>query len=194
MPRFLIAFAVAALCLASPAHADKIKNEIQALSKAYDAGDITNAVESVRLLESWLMKMQAEGLGAVFLPLSGYEMEVGQAQALGQAMMGGGISASCEWTKGDETIEVQILGNSPLFGMVSGMISNTMMATASGADIERVAGHKIAVKNDGRRMEGMIPADGNTLVTIHAATKEQVMMAAESAIDWDKLSGVVSAP
>ena len=176
----------------SKAMDDQILSEANDIISKYKAGDIQGALEAARLVETWLLELQAAGLLDVFRDLSGYEKEMDDATAMGSGMMGGGIAASCRYSKGEETIEASILGNNPMYAMVSGLIGNSFMASASGAKIIKLKGkHKAAVKEESGEFEIMVPFEGNTLVTVRGPDRDRSIACAEN-LDWELLGQIVS--
>ncbi len=86
-----------------------------------------------------------------------------------------------------------MIGNSPMLAMVSGMVGNAMMATASGSKIVKVHGVKAALKHEGSNWELMVPYKGSTLVTIKTNTTKDDALACAEAIDWSRIEQVFSA-
>lgn len=188
MKRLLLLLAIAFAC--APVFSDEITDELQLAIDKYTNGDIAGSISAVQLAESWLMEKQAADVTAVFGELPGWQKQEESSQGAGAAFMGGGVTASCVYKKADARIEATILGNSPMLGMVSGLVGNAMMAQASGAKIIKINGMRAAVKNDGDEWEVMIPYEGSALVTVRATTtKEDAVHCAEK-IDWARLKAI----
>jgi len=167
----------------------QILDEIKELEKKVQADDVPGALECTQLIDAWLRQAQAQDVTAVFLDVPGWTKETGEAQSAGQAFFGGGITASCTYTKDDLTVDVNILGNSPMFAMVSGMMG---MAVASGKKVVKVAGNK-AILDDSSGAELQIPFEGSTLVTVNGPDKDTAILIAEKGVAWDTLQKVVGA-
>ena len=189
MRRILIAALLLPIA-AAPALADDITDELQSAVKKYESGDIAGALDAVRLAETWLLEKQGAELTGVFPDLPGWEKEVGEYQAAGMAMMGGGITANCEYTKGDDRMEVTIVGNSPLLAMVSGMVGNALMASSSGYKIIKVNGMRSAIKHNGE-WELMVPHQGSVTTVTTTTTKEDAVNCAER-LDWKKIEAILT--
>jgi len=185
------------VALLSPGSAFAVKqevlDEIDLLKKQAAAGDVPAAIESARLIETWLLEEQAGGLSKVFTPLAGWELELLDSQAMGAAMFGGGISSSAKYSNGTESYEVTILGNSPMFAMVSGVVSNAMLASSSGAKIEKIGDMKASVRDQNGEVEVMVPFEGNTLVTTKGPNRENAIKITKN-LGWDVLRPIVTSP
>lgn len=163
----------------------QILEEIDALKKAVAQDDVPAALESNQLIDAWLREAQAADISAVFLDVSGWDKELGDSQSAGQAFLGGGVSANCTYTEKEtgKVVDVHILGNSPMFGMVSGMMG---MAVASGKKVKRIAGNK-AILDDSDGAELQIPFEGNTLVSVDGPDVDSAVHIAESGVGWEAL-------
>lgn len=189
MRRILIAAMLLAIAVA-PALADDITEELKSAIEKYEGGDVAGAVDAVRLAETWLLEKQGSALTGVFPDLDGWEKEVGESQAAGMAMMGGGITANCEYTKGDDRMEVTIVGNSPLLAMASGIVGNAFMASSSGYKIIKINGMKSAIKQNGE-WEVLIPHQGSVTTIKATTTKEDAVNCAEK-LDWTKINSILT--
>jgi hypothetical protein len=180
------------LSLALPAGAVKpeVLEEIDLLKKQAMAGDVPSALESARLIEAWLLEEQAGDLSKVFTPLAGWELEINDGQSAGAAMFGGGITSSATYTKGEESYDVTIIGNSPMFGMVSGIVGNAMMASSSGAKIVKINGMKASIREQSDEVEVTVPYKGNTIVTTKGPGRDNAVKITEN-LGWDVLGPIV---
>jgi len=135
--------------LPAPAQADEIEDSIAAALDAYRAGDAALAKEELDFAGQLLSQLKAEGL-AGFLPaaLPGWEREDGQTQAMGAAMMGGGQAASATYSRGSETVEIQLLADNPMVAAMAGMFSNPAAMGAMGS-VRRIGREKVIVSSDG---------------------------------------------
>jgi hypothetical protein len=178
-----LAFAAAAV----PAFAtDDILDVIDAARKAYQAGDLGNAKQSLDLASQLIAQKNAEGFVALLpAPLAGWNAEKAQANAVGAAMFGGASAASRSYSnpKGD-TVEVSITGDSAMVVQFAPMLSNPALAGAMGKLI-RVGSQRAIQTREG---------DINTvvankfLVTINGSADAASKMAYAQAVNYDKLS------
>ncbi len=175
------------------APADEILDELELAIEKYQAGDVAGSLESVQLSESWLLEKQAGDLSSVFGQLPGWERKPSESAAAGTAFLGGGVTAGCEYHKAQGRIEVTVVGNSPMLAMVSGLVGNAMMASASGSKIVKVHGVRAALKQDGSEWELMVPYHSSVLVTVRANTKKEDAIACAEAIDWDRVEKIFAA-
>src|SRR6266849_27789 len=119
--------------LAAPALADDITDAIEQARKAYQAGDLGNAKQSLDLASQLIGQKNAE-IFATLLPnpLPGWKAERAQAQAVGAVAFGGSVaSRSYSNAKGDN-VEVQITGDSALVMQFAPLLANPQFAGAMG--------------------------------------------------------------
>ncbi|MQX37198.1 hypothetical protein [Roseospira navarrensis] len=135
--------------LPAPAHADEIEDSITAALDAYRAGDVDLAKEELDFAAQLLAQMKAEGL-AGFLPpaMSGWTREDGETQAMGAAMMGGGQTAGATYTRGSDTVDIQLVADNPMIAAMGAMFANPAAMGAMGS-IKRIGREKVIVTNDG---------------------------------------------
>lgn len=176
MRRFPFLLAVAALTLfAVPAHSDQVEDELKSALEKWKAGDGPGAHDNVRMADAKMSELEAQGVSKAWGDVPGYTLEIQDPVAMGN-MLGGAISSSAVYTAEDgTTLEGSIVANSPLLGMMSGLIGNTFMASASGATIERVGGQKVALQKEGDRWNGNMPYKSSVLISVEGDAKDAVL-------------------
>jgi hypothetical protein len=180
---------LAVLCLAAaiaPAAADDILDSIDAARKAYQAGDLANAKQSLDLASQLIGQKNAESFAAL-LPaaLPGWRAEKAQANAVGAAMFGGASAASRTYTnaKGD-SVEVSITGDSAMIMQFGPMLNNPALAGAMGKLI-RVGSQRAVQTNDG---DVMMLIANKFMVQVHGSADAAAKLAYAQAVDVTKLS------
>jgi len=180
---------LAVLCLAAaavPAAADDILDSIDAARKAYQAGDLANAKQSLDLASQLIGQKNAESFAAL-LPaaLPGWTAEKAQANAVGAAMFGGASAASRTYTnaKGD-SVEVSITGDSAMIMQFGPMLNNPALAGAMGKLI-RVGSQRAVQTNDG---DVMMLVANKFMVQVHGSADAAAKLAYAQAVDVTKLS------
>lgn len=122
--------ALCALLCASPAGADEVTDQIDSARGAYSQGDLRQAVQG---LQDAIVRIQEKlqgNYGALMPePLAGWRAEAAESQTLGMAMLGGGTQVSRRYLKEDtgESVQVQIMADSPFLPMMAMVLSNPMM-------------------------------------------------------------------
>ncbi|MBB4286764.1 hypothetical protein [Roseospira goensis] len=170
---------------ALPAHADDVEDSIQAALEAYQAGDIALAKEELDFASQLLSQMKAAGL-ADFLPqpLAGWTRQDAETQAMGAAMMGGGLSASAAYEKdGGETVTIEFLADNPMVTAMAGMFGNSAAMGAMGT-VKRINRQKVVLTNDGQ-LQALV--NNRILVQIGGSAGAEDKEAYFSAIDIDGL-------
>ena len=136
--------------------ADEILDAIDQARKAYQAGDMANAKQSLDLASQLIGQKNAEAFVALLpAPLPGWKAEKAQSHAVGAALLGGASAASRAYTnaKGDN-VEVSITGDSALLMQFTPMLNNPAMAGVMGKLIR--IGDQRAIQN----------ADGDVIMVI----------------------------
>lgn len=166
--------------------ADDILDAIDAGRKAYQAGDMANAKQSIDTASQLIAQKNAEAFSALLpAPLSGWKAEKAQATAVGAAMFGGASAASRTYTnaKGD-TVEVSITGDSAMIMQFGPMLNNPALAGAMGK-LVRVGDQRAIQTNDGDIM--MLVAN-KILVHVQGSAEAPAKLSYAQAIDVAKLS------
>ena len=187
MTRLLLLAAALFVAIATiPARADDILDAIDQSRKAYQAGDMATAKQSLDLASQLIAQKNAEGFAALLPePLSGWKAEKAQVNAVGAAMFGGVSAANRSYTnaKGD-TVEVSISGDSALLTQFAPMLSNPAMAGALGKLI-RIGNQRAVQNQDGDIM--MVVAN-KVLINVQGSADAASKMAYAQAVNVDKLS------
>lgn len=166
--------------------ADDILDAIDAARKAYQAGDMANAKQSIDTASQLIVQKNAEAFSALLpAPLSGWKAEKAQATAVGAAMFGGASAASRTYTnaKGD-TVEVSITGDSAMIMQFGPMLNNPALAGAMGK-LVRVGDQRAIQTSDGDIM--MLVAN-KILVHVQGSAEAPAKLSYAQAIDVAKLS------
>jgi len=145
----IIAVALA-ICLAGPALADDVTDQIDEAVKAYNKKDMPTAIAALEAAANMLRQKRADTYGALLPPPpSGWTADDVQTVSAGMAMMGGGASASRKYHNGNDTVTVSILADSPLLQVMTNFASSGF-AAASGVRTQIVNGRRtIFMKDEG---------------------------------------------
>lgn len=112
--------------------ADEIEDQIQAGLKAYQDKEYKIAVDELKFAMAQLEKL-AQNDNKKLLPtvLDGWTMKDDDSQTqAAMSMLGGGTTIGANYTRGNESIHIQIIANSPMIAMIGMMINNPMMAAS----------------------------------------------------------------
>ena len=180
----LILSTAVSLGTAHQAQADDIEDAIQAALEAYQAGDVSAAKEELDFASQLLSQAKAAGL-ADFLPepLDGWERGEAESQAVGSAMMGGGLSASAAYTSGDKRVEIEMLADNPMVAAMAGMFSSTATMGAMGT-VKRINRQTVILTNDGE-LQALV--NNRILIQVRGDAPVEDMEAYFAAIDMDAL-------
>jgi hypothetical protein len=180
----IIAVAVATAAIPALA-ADDILEAIEAARKAYQAGDMAGAKQSLDLASQLVGQKNAESLAAL-LPaaLPGWKADKAETTSVGVTVFGV-TSASRRYTgPGDRDVEVRITGDSTLVVQFAQFLINPTIAGAMGKLI-RVGDQQALQTHEGSI--NMVVAN-KFLVTVDGSADAASKLAYAQAIDVAKLS------
>ncbi len=167
------------------AHADDFTTSLDNARKAYEKGDMDIAREELNYATQLLGQMRAGKLEQV-LPdaLPGWERKQSEsASNSGLAMLGGGTTATAEYSQDDKSVQIAIITDSPMIASMGLLFNNPALAGADGL-MKRIAGQKAMVKKDGE-ITTMI--DNRIMVTVNGNAASADLEAYFQAIDFKSL-------
>ncbi|MFN4089022.1 MAG: hypothetical protein ACK4QW_08280 [Alphaproteobacteria bacterium] len=176
----LFLFAASAL---APASADEIADEIRNALTLYEAGKVAEAKEALDFAAQLLGQRKADDLAA-YLPkaLAGWSAEDDDTST--GTMFGAGISAARTYTKDGRSVEVRVIGESPMLQAMSVMFANPAMAGASSARVQRIGGQRGIVTQDGD-VQVMV---GQFLIIVSGDAPQAAKLEYAGAVDYAALS------
>lgn len=185
----LAALALATL-LSLPAQAgDDVTAAMDEARAAYGKGDMSKAAAQLDYAATLIRQKKAESFKALLPePLSGWEAGEAQSAAAGAMMFGGGITASRDYSKGEATVHLELVADSPMLQAMLGLVANPAMATMSGGKIVQINGQTAIVQNPAQNPELSLVVAGRILVTVrgNGASLDEVQDYAK-AVDLEKL-------
>jgi hypothetical protein len=165
--------------------ADDVVSAIDQARKAYQAGDLANAKQSLDLASQLIGQKNAESFAAL-LPaaLPGWKAEQAQTSAIG-AVGFGASQASRSYTnaKGDN-VEVQITGDSAIIAQIATFLANPGIAGVMGK-ITRIGNLNAIVGTDG---DIHLIVANKFLVLVQGSAPADAKMAYARAVDIAKLA------
>lgn len=169
---------------AAPGAADDVTDSLDAARAAYDAGDLTRALEELTYAQSLLQAKRTEGF-TDFLPPApeGWARAVSTDASGAMALMGGGAQAEATYTSEAGSFTLTIVADSPMVMAMAPMLSNPMLATAAGAKMHRIGDRRLVEVED--RLAALV--DNRILVQAEGATVD-LMMPVVEAVDFDALA------
>jgi hypothetical protein len=154
---WIVPVVLCSMFLAGVAFGDDVTDAINDALQNYKDKNYSEAMNNLNYASQLIGQKKGGDLQS-FLPspLSGWEASEASSQAMGAAIMGGGVTAKREYTKGDASVTVQIVTDSPMLQGVLMMFGNPMMAGADGGKLEKIAGEKAIVKYSAKDKNGDI--------------------------------------
>lgn len=162
---------ILAMALHVPAvHADdNVLSTIREATRQYEAGDYTGAASNLDYAAQLVRQQKSERMKALLPePLSGWEGKDANAQALGAAILGGGVTVSRDYKRGTSSLSVEIVSDSPVLQSVLMMVNNPVFAGAGGGKLETLKGQRAILKFDSGKKSGdlYVVVDGRFVITI----------------------------
>lgn len=193
----LIYLSATALLLGTTSlRADDVTDSIDEAVKAYKDGDYAMAASSLESAAQLIRQKRAESF-TQFLPAapSGWTAEEAETSAAGAAMFGGGITAERSYAKGEASVTVKFVTDSPMMSAMMMMMNNPMLlSSGDNGKLERIKGQKALVKHDTGDKSGeiTIAVAGTLLVTVNGdgVTAAELKAFAEG-IDYAKLAAAL---
>jgi hypothetical protein len=191
IPRSLFPFALAGL-LASGAvlRADDVTDSVDEALKAYHANDYAAAAQSLDAAAQLVRQKRGEVFkGMLPEAPSGWTAEEASSQSVGAAVFGGGVTAERHYTKGDASMTVKFITDSPMMQGVLMMMGNPMFANSDGGKLERIKGQKAIIKNKEGSGSVNVVVNGTLLVQIEGSqVSDADLRKFAEAIDYNKIA------
>ena len=165
--------------------ADDVLDAIDKGRKAYQAGDLGTAKQSLDLASQLIGQKNAEAFGALMpKPLAGWTADDVQTTAVGSTAYGASMATRTYRNAKDESVEVQITGDSAAVAQLAPILTNPQIAGAMGK-IVRV-GSLSAIQTPQGDVQ-MIVAN-KFLVSVVGSAPAAAKLAYAQAVDVAKLS------
>jgi len=177
---------MAAALPAAALAADDILDAIDAGRKAYQAGDMQNAKQSLDLASQLIGQKNAEAFAAL-LPaaLPGWKAEKAQTNAVGAGILGGVSAASRSYSNGKgDTVDVSITGDSAILMQFGPMLNNPALAGAIGKLI-KVGSQRAIQTGDG---DIMMMVASKFMIQVQGSADAAAKLSYAQAVDVAKLS------
>jgi len=189
--RLLLLFTGIVLC-AQPIWAeDNVLSTIREATRQYEAGDYTGAASNLDYAAQLVRQQKSERMKSLLPePLAGWVGREANAQALGAAILGGGVTVSRDYRRDKSSVSVEIVSDSPVLQSVLMMINNPMFAGAGGGKLETLKGQRAIIKYDSGKQGGemYVVVDSRFVVTIKGKqVSREDLMAYGEAIDYAAL-------
>ncbi|CBL46114.1 Hypothetical protein HDN1F_25310 [gamma proteobacterium HdN1] len=188
MKRILLVMCAA--LIAGPVLADEVTDAIDEGSAAYKRGELGTAASQWEYASQLVRQAKADKVKKL-LPaaLSGWESGEGDASATSAAVLGGGINVSKQYTKGDDSVSIEITMDSPMLQSVLAMITNPQMAALSGMKVKKIKGNSAAVESsaDNTRIQIVV---GNSVLVVVDGKPEAAVTAYSESIDFAAISAL----
>ncbi|MBU2884463.1 hypothetical protein KO507_01645 [Gilvimarinus agarilyticus] len=169
MKTFAITTLACALALPCIAQADEITDAVDEAITAYKDGQLSEAVSQLDYAAGLIRQQKAEAILAVYPdPLSGWSADQAESQVSGGMMMGGGITASRSYSRGDTEVSIDLVTDSPLMQSMMAMFNNPSLITMSGGKLIKIQGHKAILNDQNENPEIMLIVNGNAMFTLKA--------------------------
>jgi hypothetical protein len=172
----------ATMALPVSASADDISDALLSAIAAYEAGEITDALDELAYAEQLLQGLQAEGL-IVYLPepLDGWTREISEDAGADLGFIGGGVAVEATYGGPGGSFTVTLMADNPMVMQMGAMLGNRAMMAIMG-EIVRVNGENF-LKQDGELI-GLI---GNRVLVQASGSNIDAMVAHLEQIDFSAL-------
>ncbi|MEA1964397.1 MAG: hypothetical protein U9O41_04620 [Candidatus Aerophobetes bacterium] len=194
----LVALAVVFI-FAGLVYADDISEQIITAKKLYEEGKYSQAVEELQFTIGQIQSLQVDQLKkALPEPLTGWKGEEAKGSIAPMGMLGGGgLSVSRYYYKedSDESIHIEILGQSPLLQSIMMYFQNpAFLASEPNSKLVRVDGKKAVEKFSPQGKEGELSLilEGKTIVRVEGSniSKKDILYEYMKKVDFETIKKV----
>ena len=177
----------ALLAVTGTAQADDIKEAIQEALQAYNKGDMAGTKDNLGYATQLINERGAEALAqALPAPLPGWDAEEAEGAAAGAALFGGGLQASRTYNKGDQYVEVEIIGDSPMLSQMMSIMSNPMLAGSMGKAIK--VGAQRGIQDENGKI--MLIVNNRFMISVEGDAAQADKLAYAAAVKLDTLQNL----
>ena len=177
----------ALLAVTGTAQADDIKEAIQEALQAYNKGDMAGTKDNLGYATQLINERGAEALAqALPAPMPGWDAEEAESAAAGAALFGGGLQASRTYNKGDQYVEVEIIGDSPMLSQMMSIMSNPMLAGSMGKAIK--VGAQRGIQDENGKI--MLIVNNRFMISVEGDAAQADKLAYAAAVKLDTLQNL----
>jgi len=192
---FIIAVLLVSFCLSISCYADDITDQITQALGLYKQDKYSEAVSELRFAIGQIHGLQAEKIKlSLPKPLSGWKGAESESSQSSMTIMGGGLAVSKEYTKGEQSVNIEIVTESPLLQTVMMFIANPMFVE-KGKKLIKVGSHKAVIEYNNTDMNGnlQIVVGNKTLVTVNGSSipDKNILIEYANKIDFEKIKQIV---
>lgn len=171
--------------LTAQAFADDITDAIDQARKAYQAGDLGSAKQSLDTASQLIGQKNAEGFAALLpKPLAGWTAEKVETASVGVVTFGASTASRRYTNPQGKHVQVQITGDSAVVMQFAALLSNPVIAGAMGK-LVNVGGQRAMQTSDG---DVHLVVANKILVTVQGDADAQAKLAYAQGVDIAKLS------
>jgi len=175
-----------------PVWADDVLTTIDQAVTQYKSGDFAAAASNLDYASQLIRQKKSEKMKELLpKPLDGWKAEPANAQAVGTAVFGGGITVSRVYNRDPSSVTIEIVSDSPVLQSVIMMLNNPMFAGASGGKLQMIKGRRAIIKYDeaDRSGEVNLVIASRFMVTVKGErVDEKDLLAYAQAVDFDALA------
>ena len=148
------------MCLAfgltSVALADDVTDQIDEALKAYQKKDLGTASTALDLAQSLIRQLSADVWKTMLPePLAGWKADAAETTSAGAAMFGGGTAISRHYRRGEDTVEITLITDSPMMQGIGALFSSGMM-TSSDMKLQVIDGRKVTYTKSENSYQTMV--------------------------------------
>ena len=192
IPVFLLIILLSLLSCPSHAAEDEVLSIIEQAVSQYRSGDLSGSASNLDYASQLIRQKKSEAMKELLPePLADWNAEPATAQAMGTAVFGGGVSVSRTYTRGNSSITIDIVSDSPVLQSLIMMLNNPMIAGASGGKLEKINNQRAIVQFNSTSGDGEvnIVVDNRFMVTMKGQqVKRDDLVAYAGKINYQELS------
>jgi hypothetical protein len=173
------------------AHADEITDQINEATAAYQKKDLATALAALDAAANLLRQARGDLFKtALPRPLPGWAAEDAEVNVAAAAVMGGGITASRKYQKGDDQITVELMADGPIVASMAALLSSPVLAMGGARQVV-ISGRRMAYMKDDNAYLSMVADRVLVKISANRGVPDEALRAYVAATDFaaiDKLA------
>ena len=173
------------------ARADEITDQISEATAAYQKKDLATALAALDAAANLLRQARGDLFKtALPRPLPGWTAEDAEVNVAAAAVMGGGITASRKYQKGDDQVTVELMADGPIVASMAALLSSPVLAMGGARQVV-ISGRRMAYMKDDNAYLSMVADRVLVKIGANRGVPDEALRAYVAATDFAAIDKLV---